>query len=63
MEFDRKGITTLSLVKSVVKKAYRGMLFLSFLSILLLCTVLLLAFLANPELMYEAVKRTFGITH
>ncbi|WP_164491655.1 hypothetical protein [Staphylospora marina] len=52
----------MSVVKSVVKKAYRGALFLGFLSILLLVTVLLLAFLANPEAMYEAVKKIFGIT-
>ncbi|MGA9173711.1 MAG: hypothetical protein WBZ33_07050 [Thermoactinomyces sp.] len=53
----------MSLVKNVVRKAYRGVLFLSFLSILLLCTVLLLAFLADPAAMYDFIKHTFGLKH
>jgi hypothetical protein len=48
-------------VKMIVKKTYKGVLFLTFLSILLLCTVLLLAFLADPQAMYEFIKQTFGV--
>ncbi|WP_165875726.1 hypothetical protein [Hazenella coriacea] len=51
----------MSLVKTVVRKAYRGVLFLAFLSILLLCSVLLLVFLADPQGMYEYVKQVFGM--
>ncbi|MGA8943157.1 MAG: hypothetical protein WB502_10630 [Thermoactinomyces sp.] len=48
-------------VKLMVRKAYKGVLFLTFLSLLLLCTVLLLAFLADPQAMYEYIKQTFGV--
>ncbi|BCU81248.1 MULTISPECIES: hypothetical protein [Polycladomyces] len=51
----------MSVVKSMVKSAYRGVLFILFLSVMLLCTVLLLAFLANPSLMMESVERAFGM--
>ncbi|MBN2910191.1 hypothetical protein JQC72_11830 [Polycladomyces sp. WAk] len=51
----------MSVVKSMVKSAYRGVLFIIFLSVMLLCTVLLLAFLANPGLMMESVERAFGM--
>lgn len=56
-----KGVFGLSVVKSMVKSAYRGVLFIIFLSVMLLCTVLLLAFLANPGLMMESVERAFGM--
>jgi hypothetical protein len=58
---DRKGFIHLRAVKTIVKKTYKGVLFLTFLSILLLCTVLLLAFLADPQAMYEFIKQTFGV--
>jgi Na+/serine symporter len=56
-----KGVFGLSVVKSMVKSAYRGVLFILFLSVMLLCTVLLLAFLANPSLMMDSVERAFGM--
>lgn len=43
------------------KSAYRGVLFIFFLSVMMLCTVFLLAFLANPNLMMESVQRAFGM--
>ncbi|SEN01283.1 hypothetical protein SAMN05444955_104252 [Lihuaxuella thermophila] len=61
MDAVRKGFIILSLVKSMVRKAYRGVLFLSFLSIMLLVTILLVTFLADPQAMYELIKHTFGI--
>ncbi len=52
----------LNLVKSMVKKTYRGILFLLFLSIMLICTVLIITFLADPVGMYEYIKSVFGIS-
>ncbi|MBD1371792.1 hypothetical protein IC620_05390 [Hazenella sp. IB182357] len=51
----------MNVVKSVVRKTYRSVMFLSFLSVLLLSTVLLLAFLANPQEMYNTIQSIFGI--
>lgn len=58
----RKGIIILNLVKSMVKKTYRGIIFLLFLSIMLICTVLIITFLADPVGMYEYIKNVFGIS-
>ncbi|MFD1422337.1 MULTISPECIES: hypothetical protein [Laceyella] len=51
----------MSMVKTMVKKAYRGVLFLVFLSILMLVTVLLMTFLADPQAMYDHIRQTFGV--
>gem|GEM_PF-2553406 len=58
----RKGISTLNIVKSMVKKTYRGILFLIFLSVMLICAVLIITFLADPVGMYEYIKSVFGIS-
>lgn len=58
----RKGIIALNLVKSMVKKTYRGIIFLIFLSVMLICTVLVITFLADPVGMYEYIKTVFGIS-
>lgn len=52
----------LNLVKSMVKKTYRGIIFLIFLSVMLICTVLVITFLADPVGMYEYIKTVFGIS-
>ena len=49
----------MGMVKSLMRSAYRGLLFILFLSVMLLVTVLLLAFLANPSLMWESVREAF----
>ncbi|GGA40978.1 hypothetical protein ACFQ49_07770 [Kroppenstedtia eburnea] len=51
----------MAVVKSTVRSVYRGFLILFALSFLLLSTVLLLAFLANPQLMWESVQQAFGM--
>lgn len=56
-----KGVFVLAVVKSTVRSVYRGFLILFALSFLLLSTVLLLAFLANPQLMWESVQQAFGM--
>lgn len=48
-------------MKNAAKKVYRGLLFILFLAIMMLCTVLILAFLADPSLMLETIKQSFGI--
>ncbi|SHE48031.1 hypothetical protein SAMN05444392_101646 [Seinonella peptonophila] len=53
----------LNLVKSMVKKTYRGMIFIIFLSVLLIGTVLLITFLADPMAMFEHIKQVFGLKH
>lgn len=58
----RKGIIILNMVKSMVKKTYRGMIFIIFLSIMMISTVLLLTFLADPAAMLDHIKVVFGIT-
>jgi hypothetical protein len=47
------------MVKSMVRSAYRSLMFILFLSVMLLVTVLLLAFLANPSLMWDSVRAAF----
>lgn len=51
----------LTVVKSTVRSMYRGFLMILLLSFLLLSTVLLLAFLADPQLMWESVRKAFGM--
>ncbi|PTX59379.1 hypothetical protein C8P63_11274 [Melghirimyces profundicolus] len=51
----------MAVVKSTVRSMYRGFLILFALSFMLLSTVLLLAFLANPQLMWESVQQAFGM--
>ncbi|WP_175552267.1 hypothetical protein [Seinonella peptonophila] len=53
----------MNLVKSMVKKTYRGMIFIIFLSVLLIGTVLLITFLADPMAMFEHIKQVFGLKH
>ncbi|GGE18385.1 hypothetical protein GCM10011571_20310 [Marinithermofilum abyssi] len=48
-------------VKSTVRSMYRGFMILFILSFMLLSTVLLLAFLADPQLMWESVQQAFGM--
>ncbi|WP_168188584.1 hypothetical protein [Thermoflavimicrobium daqui] len=50
-------------MKTLIRKVYRGVFFVLFLSIMLLCTVLLLAFLADPTMMYATIKKIFGVVH
>jgi len=52
----------LNLVKSMVRKTWRGILFIIFLSVMLICTVLFITFLADPVGMYEYIKMVFGIS-
>ncbi|SFS95740.1 hypothetical protein [Marininema halotolerans] len=49
------------MVKSTARSMYRGLLIILILSFLLLSTVLLLAFLADPQLMWESVQQAFGM--
>lgn len=49
----------MGMVKTMMRSAYRGLLFIMFLSFMLLITALLLAFLANPPLMFESVQQAF----
>ncbi len=42
-----------------VRSAYKGVLFIVILSLLLLCTVLLLAFIADPQGMWDSVRQAF----
>ncbi|QKG84085.1 hypothetical protein GXN76_06080 [Kroppenstedtia pulmonis] len=51
----------MSVVKSTMRSMYRGLLIILILSFMLLSTVLLLAFLANPQLMWESVQQAFGM--
>ncbi|PTM58248.1 hypothetical protein [Desmospora activa] len=51
----------LTVVKSTVRSMYRGLLMILILSFLLLSTVLLLAFLADPQLMWDSVRKAFGM--
>lgn len=48
-------------MKSMAKKTYRGILFIVFLSVMLICTVLVITFLADPVGMYEYIKGVFGM--
>jgi hypothetical protein len=50
------------MVKSFAQKFYRGLLFIVLLAVLMLCTILLITFLADPSRMIETIKATFGIT-
>lgn len=63
-EADREhkiGGLFLTVVKSTVRSMYRGFLMIFILSFLLLSTVLLLAFLADPQLMWDSVRKAFGM--
>ncbi|MDR6226437.1 hypothetical protein [Desmospora profundinema] len=51
----------MTVVKSTVRSMYRGFLMIFILSFLLLSTVLLLAFLADPQLMWDSVRKAFGM--
>ncbi|WP_044640586.1 hypothetical protein [Risungbinella massiliensis] len=48
-------------MKNAAKKLYRGLLFILFLAIMMLCTVLVLTFLADPQGMLETIKKAFGL--
>ena len=45
-----------------VRSAYKGVLFIILLSLRLLCTVLLLAFIADPQGMWDSVREAFRMT-
>ncbi|SDW25557.1 hypothetical protein SAMN05444487_10274 [Marininema mesophilum] len=49
------------MVRSTARSMYRGLLIIFILSFLLLSTVLLLAFLADPQLMWDSVQQAFGM--
>lgn len=57
MENDKGG----QVVKSAAKKVYKGFLFIVFLAIMMLCTVLVLTFLAAPDMMLDTIRRAFGL--
>lgn len=56
-----KGLVSLNIVKSMMKKTYRGLLFIIFLSIMLISAALLITFLADPVSMFEHIKEVFGL--
>lgn len=48
-------------MKSAAKKVYKGLIFMIFLAVMMLCTILVITFLADPGMMLETIQKTFGL--